>query len=1251
MAKSNTQTANVVVTLDGKQAEKMLDVLKIKSSDLKEEIRRLKEQRITTGLTGDEAKRLDALNKEYSETNRVAKEVAKQVKDVDDIINQLSIAPIKAIKDSIKALEAQMSRLDRSSDRYAEKKEQLIMLRKELEKTKDEMKELSDSTKIATDNTKKLTDSTNQSSKAFDQIGKTMKRLASYVLVYAGFNQLVEGLRKMYDMNVQLSDQLSDIEKTTGLAGNELADLSDQIMELDTRTSVEQLNNLAVAAGKLGISAKEDVMGFVRAGNIINVALGEDLGQEAITGLSKLNDILGITKQMGVENALLATGSAINELGQKSTASEAYLVDFAQRMGGIAAQANLTIQQVLALGSVTDQLGQNVEVSATAMNKFFTTLVSETGNVAKAVGIPLQELQAALSRSTWEGAMMVFEKLSGKGGLAAIAPLMGDLGSDGARLNAVISALTDDTSRLTEELKLSNKAFAEGTSVINEYEKKNNNLAGTIEKIQKNIANWFRGTKFVDFFYKIAVSIEKLTDKADTTAERFDKSVDSVRMLTRDIEPLLAEYDKLKDSGAADEQQRLQEIMTKIGTAIPSAVSAMDKYGNVLSINTDRARAFIEAQKLIMRQANKDLIEETEQTIKKLEYEYKVISKRVDEINKTGSYTASAIIQTGPSNIGSAYSTYEYKVEDQGKIAETQKLYATLNAELEKQRAILKELNGDYLNSDLEELNKRIEESKKKLEEQNIVGGEDPKEVLKRQTDAIDLWLQKQKNALMEARQARQDINSEDYISQEEYQRAVLALEMKAMEKKLAILGLEPKEQADIRGRILEIRQQMADDATKIAKEIESILLEADPIAKENKEYEERLRSLNLYGVDREKLTEDQLAALELLESRHAQNIEEIQRQARLKERRNAEERFKQEVESRFGVSYESWEAGKSSMVEKAQSNLEIDSSLGVDTETERFNKQMAIHMMKMDMLREEIQLREKVGADASEVYEKMTKLEGDMVKESVAHFNNLASTYKQYGSQIGDALGKVVTGQEDALTGLADTTVDILFSVLDQLANAWIAELAGVSVKNVAKAQMEAMATPDSVLTFGASGAARGALMAGLITGILAAAKSALKAAINSGGSNTSSTSGKTGEYVIKRGFSEGGFTGTGEKMEVAGIVHRNEYVVPKWQMSDPVSFDHVRALESIRSRRTPINPLPSSGFADGGPTDRATADRIAMANAANSPKMEVVLDAMYRVLVKLDRQGVKTNLNISNLNRAQDNYANSKARGTLNR
>ena len=48
---------------------------------------------------------------------------------------------------------------------------------------------------------------------------------------------------------------------------------------------------------------------------------------------------------------MLKTGSAINSLGQASTASEAFLVDFAKRMGGIASQAGFTIDQVLGLGA------------------------------------------------------------------------------------------------------------------------------------------------------------------------------------------------------------------------------------------------------------------------------------------------------------------------------------------------------------------------------------------------------------------------------------------------------------------------------------------------------------------------------------------------------------------------------------------------------------------------------------------------------------------------------------------------------------------------------------------------------------------------------------------------------------------------------------------------------------------------------------------------------------------------------------
>ena len=43
---------------------------------------------------------------------------------------------------------------------------------------------------------------------------------------------------------------------------------------MDTRTARERLNELAGDAGRLGITAKNDVLEFVEAANMIDVALG-----------------------------------------------------------------------------------------------------------------------------------------------------------------------------------------------------------------------------------------------------------------------------------------------------------------------------------------------------------------------------------------------------------------------------------------------------------------------------------------------------------------------------------------------------------------------------------------------------------------------------------------------------------------------------------------------------------------------------------------------------------------------------------------------------------------------------------------------------------------------------------------------------------------------------------------------------------------------------------------------------------------
>ena len=86
------------------------------------------------------------------------------------------------------------------------------------------------------------------------------------------------------------------------------------------------------------------------------------------------------------------------------------------------------------------------------------------------------------------------------------------------------------------------------------------------------------------------------------------------------------------------------------------------------------------------------------------------------------------------------------------------------------------------------------------------------------------------------------------------------------------------------------------------------------------------------------------------------------------------------------------------------------------------------------------------------------------------------------------------------------------------------------------------------------------------------------------SGGSSSSSPkSTPTASRTVKSGYAEGGYTGDGGRYEVAGYVHKGEYVVPQPIMDDPRVVDAVGTIEAIRRQRSNNNPMP--GYADGGP------------------------------------------------------------------
>ena len=106
-----------------------------------------------------------------------------------------------------------------------------------------------------------------------------MKNLTAYVGLFAVFNKAKELVTGVIQKNLDMSDSLANIRKVSGLLHQDIDKMAVSLSKIDTRTSVQELQNIAYAGAKLGIGeyGPEGLESFVKAANQVNVALKEDL--------------------------------------------------------------------------------------------------------------------------------------------------------------------------------------------------------------------------------------------------------------------------------------------------------------------------------------------------------------------------------------------------------------------------------------------------------------------------------------------------------------------------------------------------------------------------------------------------------------------------------------------------------------------------------------------------------------------------------------------------------------------------------------------------------------------------------------------------------------------------------------------------------------------------------------------------------------------------------------------------------------
>ena len=404
-------------------------------------------------------------DKEIDSTNVDIKETKRQMQLVNNTMSNLKTSSIRDLEYSIKALNQQMQGMQRGTEQFKQMELKAKQLKAELQAVRAEG--------VAQESWIK---------RSADWFNRMQGIALGAVAAISGITFTV---KKCVEEYAKMDDEMTNVRKYTGQAAEEVERMNEDFKKMDTRTPRQKLNQLAEDAGRLGITSTAAVEEFVDGADKINVALGDDLGDKAVSQIGKLAQMFGEDKTKGLRGAMLATGSAVNELAQNSSASAGYLVDFTARVAGVGKQAGFTQAQIMGLASVLDQNMQQDETAATAVQNLLAKMFQDSAKFAKIAGLNVKDFAKTLKEDANSALLQFLAAMRAKGGFADLAPMFEEMKMDGSRATGVLTVLADKLDDIKTAQNLANEAYSEGKSVLNEFETQNESVQAQLDKASK----------------------------------------------------------------------------------------------------------------------------------------------------------------------------------------------------------------------------------------------------------------------------------------------------------------------------------------------------------------------------------------------------------------------------------------------------------------------------------------------------------------------------------------------------------------------------------------------------------------------------------------------------------------------------------------------------------------------------------------------------------------------------------------------
>lgn len=929
------------------------------------------------------------------------------------------------------------------------------------------------------------------------------------------------GANEIITQNARISDSIANVAKTANASLPEISRLADELEFRDTRTSLAEQLKIAEIGGQLGL-ASDELASFTAAVDVLNVALGDQFGGDVgilTDQVGRLRNTLADFKTNDVAGDILKLGNALNVLEADGLATAANIVEISGRLAGLGTSLGLSADEIIGFAATLDELNVAPERAATAIQKVLAEVARGPEVFAQFTDLALPEFTKLVNEDLVGAFTLVLKGINETDqNTTEFIKTLDTLGLDGERAIEVFAKLSNSTDLLTQRIEQSRLELSRTDSLYAEFTKKNATLGAELEKLGNTVVNLFTGSglssgiaSFIKGIRETITSIRDLFNPTQKLQAEFRTLADRVNTLESELPGLLDRYEQLqaKTDRSEAEQKELGETIKRIGELTPTAITQVDKYGNAIGILAEKSREALKAEKARLEFVNKEAIQSLEGDIKTLERQ---------------AAARKALIEAGQRTV-----TIAPAGEKGGPLTQTLKLTAE---EIEIARQELRDFQFQIdgataqlrflktgSSATTEEIDKGFEQTtetvtefnaatlksstdfKKIREEQLRITKEATENIQRLQLEALDKTFSGRRERL----EREAEIATAALVGTPEQVRVQTVLIQEQLKKDLAAIDKEA-EQARLKviREIIELQQEIkkgqadfnligsqtgVDETTRFyQQQVQQLrLVRAQEFAELEKsltrgeitiEEFERRRIENENVFKRKRLDIQKLETAELA----VNEAELLQRQFEQREvaYRQELEQIERQKQERLKALEESVESGAIGVPGEGGNQLAITpfltpEKLAALVAIDDAAKQAALNaeqefLAEKDRLNSEFVLRQ---------IERLADLAEQETEITTEKNEKLIELQKQYESVLSDSLTNIATSFGEFLAGQEKDSKAFLKNILTVALDA----LQRIILINVSSATAQSFAQPDSVATFGATGAVRAAVLTALIT------------------------------------------------------------------------------------------------------------------------------------------------------------------------